>query len=256
MAAKDQFLQLHLAGFRNFAQGFVPSSGKSNPSYMFVKRRYHSGHIFLQEDALMEPALFVVLDGSVDFLRTAPRRMLAAASPRHSQVSSPRSKMWRATSSAPPQKSPCSLLSGGVFASAQVTSANQPETFTVSAGAHGCEVCECSGENFQKLPPRVLSQVQEHLLHASGVRLARFENIIALDEHLPQNVQSPATSLSPRKTKKSTLTALLPEAGHQNQTLGGAEQAKQSKFKADRVLVVAAKSLTTKSLRDSSYWFI
>lgn len=258
MAAKDQFLQFHLAGFREYAAGFRPFAGYSHASWMFVKRWFHCGHVFLQENALAEPAIFVIVDGSVEFLRTASRRYPALVSPRYAQnnaliMSSPRSKMFRMSSGAPAQKSPCRLLTGGVFGSAQVTSANQPEPFTLTAGAQGCEVYTCSKDDFAKLPPKVLNRVQEHLLDASRVRLARFDKMYVSDE----DVLSPRASVNPRKQPQSTLTALAPEAGPgQSLTLGGAEQAKPSKFKAVKVVAVKAQPLSASNLRDNSYWFI
>eukprot|EP00434_Breviolum_minutum_P038814 symbB.v1.2.034443.t1/scaffold4446.1/size39512/5 len=74
---KDKFLQTHLVGIREHARHFVPITGKSHATYMFVKRRYKSGHVFLKEGSQVDGAIYVVFQGSVGFYRAAPGQNLS-----------------------------------------------------------------------------------------------------------------------------------------------------------------------------------
>ncbi|CAK8987127.1 Anthocyanidin 3-O-glucosyltransferase 2 [Durusdinium trenchii] len=69
---KDKFLQTHLVGIRDHARHFVPITGKSHATYMFVKRKYPGGHVFLREGNHVDGAIYVIHQGSVNFFRAAP----------------------------------------------------------------------------------------------------------------------------------------------------------------------------------------
>ncbi|CAE7217765.1 UFGT [Symbiodinium natans] len=155
---KDRFLQDHLVGIREHAKSFVPITGKSHATHMFVKKKYPPGHVFLHEGQVAEGALYVVFQGSVEFFRAASgtgarlreawknpvmeqRKPLGLLQPTSSGILAREYRL-------------CAMLSGGLFSSASVVGTGEKamEEFSVIAGPKGCEVFESVGDNFQKLP--------------------------------------------------------------------------------------------------------
>ncbi|CAE7324448.1 UFGT [Symbiodinium pilosum] len=166
---KDRFLQDHLVGIREHAKSFVPITGKSHATHMFVKKKYPPGHIFLHEGQVQEGALYVVFQGSVEFYRAASgtgarlreawknpvmeqRKPLGLLQPTSGGILAREYRL-------------CAMLSGGLFSSASVIGAGEKltEEFSVVAGPKGCEVFESIGDNFQKLPLKVASAAREVL---------------------------------------------------------------------------------------------
>lgn len=182
---KDKFLQAHLAGIREHARSFVPITGKSHATYMFVKRRYPSGHVFLREGSHVDGAIYVVYQGSVGFYRQAPGQ----SQPKPEELS------WR--NPVMEQRKPlgllqptsagvlakeyrlCVMLPGGVFSSVLATGAEPTaEPFSIVAGPKGCEVFESVGENYQKLPTKVSIAAREVLSKVAQLHQERCEVLL------------------------------------------------------------------------------
>mmetsp|Transcript_53660 Transcript_53660/g.120175 ORF Transcript_53660/g.120175 Transcript_53660/m.120175 type:complete len:409 (-) Transcript_53660:71-1297(-) len=182
---KDRFLQDHLVGIREHARTFVPITGKSHATHMFVKKKYASGHVFLHEGQISDGALYVVFSGSVEFYRAAgaARAREAWRNPVMEQRKPLGLLQPTSTGILAREYRLCAMLSGGLFGSASVLGEKGVEEFTVVAGPKGCEVFESAGENFQKLPLKVAAAAKEVLakvlqLHQDrcGVLLATIQD--------------------------------------------------------------------------------
>ncbi|CAJ1333305.1 unnamed protein product [Effrenium voratum] len=183
---KDEFLQVHLVGIREHARTFVPITGKSHATYMFVKRKYAGGHPFLREGTHTEAALYVVFSGSVEFYCPHPAE---GVSPSRANLS------WK--NPVMEQRKPlgllqpscagvlareyrlCSMLPGGIFSSVGAAGASNPEPFTVVAGPKGCEVFESVGDNFQKLPSKVAALARDLLAKVAQLHQDRCQVLLA-----------------------------------------------------------------------------
>jgi len=181
---KDKFLQTHLVGIREHARHFVPITGKSHATYMFVKRRYKSGHVFLKEGSQVDGAIYVVFQGSVGFYRAAPGQNLSKPDLSWRNPVMEQRKplgLLQPTSAGVLAKEYrlCHMLPGGVFSSVPATGNVGPEPFSIVAGGQGCEVFECSGENFQKLPTKVAAAAREVLAKVTQLHQERCEVLLS-----------------------------------------------------------------------------
>lgn len=254
LVEKQTFLEAHLPGLREFSASFVPVTGKSHATYMFVKRRYGSGHVFHTEGSIAESALYVVSSGSVDLYRNVERGK------------KPSSETYLRQPGGCGRKKICSMLSGGVFATSQVVAAGYShELFTVVAGSQGCEVWICGAENTQKLSYKMLTPLREHLQRATKHWLDRFSSIAASQSRLPTSPKasplshlpgSPkASPMSPiQRSQSSTLLRLSPqqEVAASDVAAAVASKAKRFAHKTERSKVVMPKTSSMPQLLEIS----
>mmetsp|Transcript_16006 Transcript_16006/g.28021 ORF Transcript_16006/g.28021 Transcript_16006/m.28021 type:complete len:444 (+) Transcript_16006:40-1371(+) len=208
---KDAFIQAHLFGMREFASTFVPNSGKSHATHMFAKRRFSSGVTLLRERSVADNAIYIVFSGSVSFYRASSGVKLL---PHKEERQEPHLKFnLKPSASRNTEKRLSSMVSGAVFSNAQfVAGVGAPEPFTVLAGPQGCEVFVCEGENFQKLPYKVLAPVREYLSGLARSRLERFSSTLLLTSSAPSLMPKKASAARPLKGPSSSLTPALSDA--------------------------------------------
>eukprot|EP00913_Durusdinium_trenchii_P034372 g32155.t2 len=132
------FLQTHLVGIRDHARHFVPITGKSHATYMFVKRKYPGGHVFLREGNHVDGAIYVIHQGSVNFFRAAPGAPKAETSWRNPVMEKGKPLGLLQPTSAgvlAREYRLCAMLPGGVFSSSPAAGSVGAEPFSVVAGA-------------------------------------------------------------------------------------------------------------------------
>jgi len=190
---KDRFLQDHLVGIREHAKSFVPITGKSHATHMFVKKKYLPGHIFLHEGQMAEGALYVIFEGSVEFFRAASGTTATLREAWKNPVTEQRKPLGllQPTSAGVIAREYrlCAMLPGGLFSSASFTGGEKTtEEFSVIAGPKGCVVFESVGDNFQKLPLKVVSAAREVLSKVAQVHQERCGVLLAtLDSRNEEN---------------------------------------------------------------------
>lgn len=194
---KLRFLMAHVPGMRDVP---VPKSGTKQPhaSYFFKKLTFKRGHRFFQEGTVAEPSIIVLYKGSVES-RRSELALPGMGSPLPSSSSTPALRedplpggaklgnyrrtpdmisrsnyQARMKSHAREQELDETvnrlgvLMPGSVFSSLPF---QEKEPFTVSVTSQQCEVFVCSGQDYMKLPRKLLDIILEYTAHAAAWRL-------------------------------------------------------------------------------------
>mmetsp|Transcript_90624 Transcript_90624/g.233934 ORF Transcript_90624/g.233934 Transcript_90624/m.233934 type:complete len:580 (+) Transcript_90624:154-1893(+) len=206
---KQAFLTEHVPGMR----GANHVKGRPHSAYYFQKAIAPVGHTFIKQGDVAEESIFVVLQGSVEFVRTES----AVPWARGPNTSHPRKAMGtRFMVQDPATDLPGqtvfklgSLVTGGVFTSCPVAGA--PEPFTVSAASRGTEVFHVSSGAFAKLPRAIIDATREHMMKATQWRLESLRQRRALEPN--EDSAPPPPTKNPLHKSPSAPAASLRHMG-------------------------------------------
>lgn len=158
---KVETLKTHVPGFRDLPK---PESWANH----FQFAAYPKGHIFLQQDEVAVPAVWVLCEGSVEFFYRAPATTaqgFLACGPRLAGPCS--GKNHRRDFAAVSNHCVGVLLSGGLFGASP---SSAPEMFTVSVAA-ACKVFHLPRAAMKRLPQTQLDSINAYIIESTIKRL-------------------------------------------------------------------------------------
>mmetsp|Transcript_59419 Transcript_59419/g.96958 ORF Transcript_59419/g.96958 Transcript_59419/m.96958 type:complete len:556 (+) Transcript_59419:66-1733(+) len=224
------FLEAHLPGMREALSSSEKSSPKGKAAISFKQAVFCKGHVFLKQNAPAEDITYIVVKGTVEFLRSelmAPPRSILSSRPGSAPEPCTR-HAWNeeiGTGTVLPAgevkqreitRRIGALASGGVFGS--LAALGEVEPFTVSAESALVEVLYIGSDAKQRMPRVVAEMLKEYVSRSTIFRLGNLRVNRAVDRKRSQMRVAPSfpllQSLFAKTPKEETDWSVMSKVSH------------------------------------------